>query len=107
MSQIGTRFSRERVVLLLASARRVCGGTELPYLCHPAMVAIEMVAALAHHLDANGDHAVQCALLHDTLEDTKATFEELSERFGVAVADGVLALSKSDAAAAGKSGIRL
>jgi len=41
------------------------------------------------------DLAVQCAILHDTIEDQGITRAELSKRFGNAVADGVLALSKS------------
>jgi len=38
---------------------------------------------------------VQCAVLHDTIEDTLVTYEFLKEEFGLAVADGVLALSKN------------
>lgn len=39
--------------------------------------------------------AMQCALLHDTLEDTETTYEQLKEIFGTAVADGVLTLTKN------------
>jgi (p)ppGpp synthase/HD superfamily hydrolase len=46
---------------------------------------------------ADPDLAVQCALLHDVLEDTPATYAEVAARFGVAVADGVLALTKNKA----------
>jgi (p)ppGpp synthase/HD superfamily hydrolase len=56
---------------------------------------MEILAALTEEPDTNGDLAVQCALLHDTLEDTDATYESLSERFGEAVADGVQALTKN------------
>src|SRR4051794_24188070 len=69
-------------------------GSELPYLVHVTSVAGEVLAALEPELD--GDLAVQCALLHDTLEDTATTFDELAAAFGRAVADGVLALSKVD-----------
>lgn len=69
-------------------------GNEFPYLVHVASVASEVMAALEPGLD--GDLAVQCALLHDTLEDTQTTFDELASQFGRAVADGVLALSKID-----------
>lgn len=69
-------------------------GTELPYLVHVVTVASEVIAALpAAHL-ADPDLAVQCALLHDTIEDTETTREEVVERFGPAVTEGVLALSK-------------
>jgi guanosine-3',5'-bis(diphosphate) 3'-pyrophosphohydrolase len=40
--------------------------------------------------------AVQVALLHDTLEDTATTLEELQERYGNEVAAAVLALSKNE-----------
>lgn len=69
-------------------------GNAFPYLVHVASVASEVIAALEPGLD--GDLAVQCALLHDTLEDTQTTFDELASQFGRAVADGVLALSKID-----------
>ncbi|HEV7554118.1 MAG TPA: HD domain-containing protein, partial [Kofleriaceae bacterium] len=40
------------------------------------------------------DLAVQCALLHDTVEDTGTTRDEIATVFGEAVAAGVSALSK-------------
>src|SRR5262249_11055628 len=45
---------------------------------------------------------VVCALLHDTVEDTGATLDEIRSRFGVAVAAGVAALTK-DASLATKA----
>ncbi len=79
-------------------------GSDLPYIVHPANVTIEVIAALRHHPEVDGDLAVQCALLHDTLEDTQATYEAVRERFGAAVADGVAALSKNEVAAVGLEG---
>jgi (p)ppGpp synthase/HD superfamily hydrolase len=70
-------------------------GSDLPYLVHVVSVAGEVIAALEPGLD--GDLAVTCALLHDTLEDTATTLAELIATFGPAVADGVAALSKLDA----------
>lgn len=69
-------------------------GTELPYLKHLGMVAMEVFAA--HAAEPVGDLvlAVQCAILHDTIEDQDVTPAELTERFGAAVAAGVAALSK-------------
>lgn len=70
-------------------------GTELPYLLHVAFVAGEVMAALSEGAQPlDGDLAVQCALLHDVIEDTKVTPAELRHAFGDAVADGVQALSK-------------
>ena len=70
-------------------------GTQLPYLTHVGAVAMEVVTAIAQgSRTADPDLAVQCALLHDVLEDTPASYADVAERFGTAVADGVLALTK-------------
>jgi (p)ppGpp synthase/HD superfamily hydrolase len=51
-------------------------GTDLPYLVHVTMVAMEVIAALAREDGLSGDLAVQCALLHDVIEDGgKSCFE--------------------------------
>lgn len=71
-------------------------GSDLPYLVHVATVAAEVIAHLPVLGLANPDLAVSCALLHDTLEDTTTTHEELVARFGGAVAAGVQALTKRD-----------
>lgn len=70
-------------------------GTSRPYDTHLAKVAIEVIAALHHHPEADGNLAVQCALLHDAIEDTDATFDQIQQQFGRAVANGVLALTKN------------
>ena len=51
----------------------------------------------AHAVEAVGNLALatQCAILHDSIEDQGITHAELARRFGLAVADGVLALSKN------------
>ena len=72
-------------------------GTELPYLLHVTNVAAEVMAALACEPAADPDLALQCAVLHDTVEDCGVTAEILSAEFGPAVAAGVLALSKDPA----------
>ena len=69
-------------------------GSDLPYLCHVATVAAEVIGALGREHHADPDLAVLCALLHDTVEDTAVTLDEIRKRFGEAVADGVAALSK-------------
>jgi (p)ppGpp synthase/HD superfamily hydrolase len=69
-------------------------GTDLPYVVHVVSVASEVIAALAPGID--GDLAVTCALLHDTIEDTGTSYEEIAAAFGAGVADGVRALSKDD-----------
>lgn len=59
-----------------------------PYITHPLEVA-HLVAELG--LDAD---SVMAALLHDTIEDTDATHEEVAKRFGETVADLVEGVTK-------------
>ncbi len=61
-----------------------------PYITHPLAVA-GIIAGW--QLDAQ---AVMAALLHDVMEDTAVTKEEISARFGKPVADLVDSLSKLD-----------
>ena len=68
-------------------------GTSLPYIMHLSFVAMEMLAVAAVEDIGDANLAMQCALLHDTLEDTRVRYEQLQENFGQAVADGVLALT--------------
>jgi len=69
-------------------------GTELPYVMHLSFVSMEIMAALRIESGHDEDLAVQCALLHDVIEDTETTYQRLMEEFGRTVAAGVLALSK-------------
>jgi hypothetical protein len=71
-------------------------GSDLPYVVHVAMVAMEVIAALQVENGIDGDLAVQCALLHDVIEDAEKSYDELEANFGKEVADGVLALTKSN-----------
>jgi len=61
-----------------------------PYITHPVAVT-ELVADW--HLDPQ---ALMAALLHDVMEDTHVTKEELTERFGKVTAELVDGLSKLD-----------
>ena len=61
-----------------------------PYITHPLEVA-HLVAELG--LDAD---SIMAALLHDTIEDTDATYEEVAKRFTPAVADLVEGVTKLD-----------
>lgn len=98
---MGSIWSQEAYIKALrfaAKAHRgqIVPGTEFPYLAHLSMVAMEVMAALVVQEGLDGDLAVQCALLHDTIEDTPTTFEDVEQEFGPLVAQGVLALSKND-----------
>ncbi len=59
-----------------------------PYILHPVAVA----AALA----GDGPVTMAVALLHDVVEDTEVTIEEIEERFGPTVAGPVALLTKPD-----------
>ncbi len=73
-------------------------GTEQPYINHLGNVAMEVMRAIAVTPTVQQpDLAVQCALLHDTIEDTAVTYEVVAAEFGSEVAAGVLALSKDPA----------
>lgn len=69
-------------------------GTDIPYFYHVSLVAIEVMNALSLEDAHDGDLAVQCALLHDVLEDTPATALQLAAQFGPVVTAGVQALTK-------------
>ena len=71
-------------------------GSELPYVAHVTLVSMEVIAALEVESGRDGNLAVQCALLHDVIEDTAVPYEGLLSAFGEPVADGVLALSKDE-----------
>ena len=70
-------------------------GTDIPYINHLGNVAMEAMTAVAQSGDVEQpDLLIQCALLHDTIEDTPCTHADLVGEFGVEVANGVSALSK-------------
>lgn len=71
-------------------------GTQISYIMHLSLVSMEVIAALGDEpVGVDQDLAVQCALLHDVIEDTPVSYGEVVAEFGVPVANGVLALSKS------------
>ena len=69
-------------------------GEEIDYLHHVVSVAMEVIWILSSDSSLDADLAIQCALLHDVVEDTTATIELVCEHFGESVAAGVMALSK-------------
>ena len=70
-------------------------GTDLPYIIHLTSVAMEVMGVICIEDIENPDLAVQCALLHDTLEDTEIQFNDIEKNFGKDVSQGVLALTKN------------
>ncbi|RTE64547.1 bifunctional (p)ppGpp synthetase/guanosine-3',5'-bis(diphosphate) 3'-pyrophosphohydrolase [Amphritea opalescens] len=72
-------------------------GSDIPYINHLGLVSMEATAAIAMGTNIeNPNLLVLCALLHDSIEDTKTTFEDIKHEFGIEVANGVLALSKNE-----------
>jgi (p)ppGpp synthase/HD superfamily hydrolase len=65
-------------------------GTRFPYVIHPIRVAWTLER---HGYD---DEVITAGLLHDTIEDTDVTAEELAERFGERVGRLVEAVSEAD-----------
>lgn len=71
-----------------AHAGQVRKVTHNPYIDHPRTVA-ELVSSVA-----DDEHAICAALLHDTVEDTEVTIDEIEAEFGTAISELVEALSE-------------
>jgi GTP diphosphokinase / guanosine-3',5'-bis(diphosphate) 3'-diphosphatase len=56
-----------------------------PYINHP----IALAHVLAFEAKVSDEHVLIASILHDTLEDTETSFEELRERFGLPIAETV------------------
>jgi len=71
-------------------------GTDVSYLNHIGNVAMEAMTAVAQGDGVDDpDLLVQCAVLHDVIEDTEYSYDDIKNEFGATVADGVLALTKN------------
>ncbi|MCK8521921.1 HD domain-containing protein [Aquimarina sp. D1M17] len=71
-------------------------GTKANYLLHISNVAMEVLMAYNFDHNFDIDFAIQVAILHDTIEDTNTSFEELKSKFGESIAMAVQALSKDE-----------
>ncbi|HMV78190.1 MAG TPA: HD domain-containing protein [Leptospiraceae bacterium] len=70
-------------------------GSDVSYVVHLANVAMEVLFAYSESMDFDLETALQSALLHDTLEDTDISFEDLQKNFGGKVAECVHSLTKN------------
>lgn len=68
----------------------------LPYITHVTSVTMEVINACEKSKldEEKADLAISCALLHDVIEDTVITYDELYVDFSESIANGVEALSK-------------
>ncbi len=71
------------------------GDPALNYMVHVNLVCMEVIAALQVEPGHDEDLAIKCALLHDVIEDTQVSRDEIRAEFGLAVANGVKSLSKN------------
>ena len=70
---------------------------EVSYLTHVMGVASNVLEAYHNGEEKfDLDYALKVAILHDTLEDTKATYDDIASKFGEEVARGVKALTKNE-----------
>lgn len=70
-------------------------GSDVTYVVHLANVAMEVLFAYSESVDFDLETALQSALLHDTLEDTDVSIEDLRSNFGEKVSLCVSALTKN------------
>jgi len=75
--------------------QRLPGTENLPYVIHLSDVAMEILIASKHTENFNTKLAVQAALLHDVVEDTNTTLDELRLIYGEEVTAAVSALTKN------------
>jgi (p)ppGpp synthase/HD superfamily hydrolase len=78
-----------------AHMKQTLPGSEIPYINHIGNVAMEITAAITVIPVELPDLSIQCALLHDVIEDTEVTYDMIETEFGIQVAQGVLSLTKN------------
>ena len=71
-------------------------GEQIEYINHIGSVTFEILAAIQQTLGMNADLAIKCAMLHDSIEDTPFSYDQVKELFGEGVAQGVMALTKNE-----------
>ncbi len=77
-------------VALEAHKKQLRKGTKIPYITHPLSVGIILAKA------GFSDDVIAAGILHDTVEDTPVTLNDLREKFGEEVAEIVDRVSEPD-----------
>ncbi|AKP48750.1 HD domain-containing protein [Bacillus smithii] len=82
----------EKAIIFAAKAHegQTRKSTDIPYITHPFAVGMLLQKAKC------SDEVIAAGILHDTLEDTSVTYEELTEHFGERIAILVRAASEPD-----------
>lgn len=93
-THLADRYNQAWLFAARAHRNQALSGSPLPYLVHLGMVANELLAADRDGAIERLGETLQIAVLHDTLEDTATSPEELRQQFGEFVCAGVQALSK-------------
>jgi (p)ppGpp synthase/HD superfamily hydrolase len=71
-------------------------GEQIEYINHIGSVVFEILTAITIENDMDSNLAIKCAILHDTIEDTDLSYDDILNRFGHKIANGVLALTKNE-----------
>ena len=90
-----------------AHRNQLVPGKEYNYVVHISNVAAEIARLIIVEKIDDEDLAIQCALLHDVIEDTEVGQNELKENFDDKVLNGVLALTKDNNAEKDREGFIL
>lgn len=87
--EIGSLLAHAVAFAAEAHVGQLRKGTQLPYIVHPMEVA-----AICGTMTED-EEVLAAAVLHDTIEDTPATKEDLEDRFGPRVTELVLSQSEN------------
>ena len=68
------------------------GKTPVPYICHP----LEVLETLRYSGDVEDDDMLCAAVLHDVVEETSASVEDVKDRCGAGVAELVRELTREE-----------
>lgn len=82
----------EKAIILAAQAHvgQTRKSSDIPYITHPFAVGMLLQQTKCT------DEVIAAGILHDTLEDTSITYEDLTEQFGTSIANLVRAVSEPD-----------
>jgi (p)ppGpp synthase/HD superfamily hydrolase len=88
MASYSSRIHEALAVAARAHRTQLRKGTDVPYIVHPVQVSMILTA---HGFD---EDVVIAGLLHDTVEDTAMTLEDIAVRFGPGVAELVASVTE-------------